>query len=216
MRHKTTAALDAPTEPQTSPQTPAPSEPTSEKNGLQALRKVTDAPARERRDRASKLMRQRAFLREFRKCGIVGKSCELARMGRSTFDGWMREDERFQRLYAAALDHAADLLEWEARRRAEHGWDEPVFQRGGQVGVIRKYSDNLMITLLKGMKPDVYKDRTESSVTVKAALIDPKTSTDAELTARLDAALATLKRVGEGSTQAKVRMLSESTPDPEQ
>jgi hypothetical protein len=44
---------------------------------------------------------------------------------------------------------------------------KPVFQNGEQVGVIREYSDTLLIFLLKGHRPERFKDRRETQVTGK-------------------------------------------------
>ena len=63
------------------------------------------------------------------------------------------------------MENAADLLEEEARRRAHDGVDEPVWFQGVQCGTVRKYSDTLLIFLLKGAKPDKYRER--SSVVVE-------------------------------------------------
>ncbi len=57
---------------------------------------------------------------------------------------------------------AADLLESEAYKRAVHGWNEPVGWYMGQAGgMVRKYSDVLLIFLLKGIRPDKYRERVE-------------------------------------------------------
>ena len=57
-----------------------------------------------------------------------------------------------------AREGAADTLEAEARRRAIEGVEEPVFHKGEQVGTLRKYSDVLLIFLLKGARPERYRD----------------------------------------------------------
>jgi hypothetical protein len=71
----------------------------------------------------------------------------------------------------AARIEAADLLEDEAFRRAHQGIDKPVFQGKELVGVIREYSDTLLIFLLKGCRPDKYRDRVDTrqsgEITVK-------------------------------------------------
>lgn len=78
-----------------------------------------------------------------------------------------RADELFAAAWDDALDQASDLLEKEARRRAHDGWDEPVFgslgnnQGSGEIGTVRKYSDTLLIFLLKGARPEKYRDRHE-------------------------------------------------------
>ena len=57
-----------------------------------------------------------------------------------------------------ALEEARELLEAEARRRAAIGVDEPVFYKGKVVGHIRKYSDNLLMFLLKAHWPEKFRD----------------------------------------------------------
>ena len=49
------------------------------------------------------------------------------------------------------------MLADECRRRAL-GEDEPQFYKGKQVGVIKRYSDNLLMFLMKGAKPEVYRE----------------------------------------------------------
>jgi hypothetical protein len=65
----------------------------------------------------------------------------------------------FAAQWTEALERAADGLEDEARRRAVEGVEEPVYHQGVQVGAVRKYSDTLLIFLLKGCRPDVYRER---------------------------------------------------------
>jgi len=43
--------------------------------------------------------------------------------------------------------------------RAVEGWDEPVWHRGIQVGVIRKFSDKLLEKALAASDPDKYSDK---------------------------------------------------------
>jgi hypothetical protein len=68
------------------------------------------------------------------------------------------KDDLFRREWNAASDIGTRILEQEAVRRAFHGTIEPVFYKGQQCGGIRKYSDTLMIFLLKSRKPHVYRD----------------------------------------------------------
>jgi hypothetical protein len=48
-----------------------------------------------------------------------------------------------------------------ADRRAVHGWNEPVYQQGKMVGVIRRFSDRLMELQLKATDPRRYAERHE-------------------------------------------------------
>ena len=56
------------------------------------------------------------------------------------------------------METAVALLEGEARRRALHGREEPVFHQGEEVARVTKYSDNLLMFLLKGLKPEMYRE----------------------------------------------------------
>jgi hypothetical protein len=65
----------------------------------------------------------------------------------------------FAKEWDAALVEAVDGLEAEAYRRGVSGVDEPVFQGGKQVGSTRRYSDMLLLSLLKAHAPDRYRER---------------------------------------------------------
>jgi hypothetical protein len=57
---------------------------------------------------------------------------------------------------------ACDILEAEAHRRAVEGVEKPVgWYKGRPGGYVREYSDVLLIFLLKGLRPEKYKDRLE-------------------------------------------------------
>ncbi len=53
------------------------------------------------------------------------------------------------------------------RRRAVEGVDEPRFHDGQICGHVRKYSDTLLIFMLKARRPDKYKERGEVAQTGK-------------------------------------------------
>lgn len=98
--------------------------------------------------------------------GNVTLAAQAANIERSTAYDRRNSNEVFAVLWDDAMEQAADLLEAEARRRAYDGWDEPVYGRlagkdagEGQIGLVRKYSDSLMQTLLRGAKPEKYRDR---------------------------------------------------------
>ena len=56
-----------------------------------------------------------------------------------------------QKLGTFAEEDAIQQLELEARRRAFEGFDKPVFHAGEQCGLIRQYSDVLLMFLLKAI-----------------------------------------------------------------
>jgi hypothetical protein len=69
---------------------------------------------------------------------------------------------RFDAAFRAAWDEATELgteaLEHEAVRRAYHGVEEPVFYEGVQCGSVTKYSDKLLMVLLKARNPAKYRE----------------------------------------------------------
>lgn len=103
------------------------------------------------------------FIEAFAGVGNVSAAAKLAGVGRRTHYQWLKDDAAYAEAFADAVDEAADRLEVEARRRAVNGIVEPVFHKGVQVGTIKKYSDTLLIFLLKGARPDKYAERHQHS-----------------------------------------------------
>jgi len=107
------------------------------------------------------------FLLELSVCGSITRAAKLAGVSRTTIYHYMNAFPEFEVEVRRAQDIGADGLEDEARRRAFDGWDEPVHHLGVATSMVRKYSDTLLIFLLKGVKPDRYKERRELSGGVK-------------------------------------------------
>jgi hypothetical protein len=101
------------------------------------------------------------FLRQFASTGNLLQAALAAKVGRRTVYEWLEADPSFVALKADAHEDALDRLEGEAYRRAHDGWLEPVYQGGIKVGSIRKKSEALLMFLLKGKKPEVYRERHE-------------------------------------------------------
>ncbi len=104
------------------------------------------------------------FLKNLRESGNIGTACAKAKVGRTTFYDHRKADAAFAAQVGEALEDAGDVLEAEAWRRAVKGVLKPVFGslgRGagsGEVGTIREYSDTLLIFLLKGTKPEKFRE----------------------------------------------------------
>lgn len=71
---------------------------------------------------------------------------------------WARTDEAFAEDWKHARKVAAQLLEDAATLRAKDGVLKPVYWKGMLVGMEREYSDGLVQFLLKGLKPEVYRE----------------------------------------------------------
>lgn len=115
--------------------------------------------------------KQRAFLAALAKTGNPTAAEKKSKVTRQSDWNWRTEVDAkghptelsalYNRLREEAMEHAADLLEIEARRRAEKGTLKPVFYEGEECGTIREYSDRLMEFLLKATRPEKYRERHE-------------------------------------------------------
>jgi len=77
---------------------------------------------------------------------------------RSTLYEWRDTDPVFAEAWREAKSDIRDALEAEAYRRAVHGDDVPVYYRGEEIGAVRKFSDTLLIFLLKAHDPARFRD----------------------------------------------------------
>lgn len=102
-----------------------------------------------------------AFLAAYAKVGNVTHAAQLAKCNRQHVYVWLKEEE-FSKQFDEAGTEATERLEKEARRRAVRGTLKPVFHQGAQCGAIREYSDTLLIFLLKGRKPETYRDNVKA------------------------------------------------------
>ena len=103
--------------------------------------------------------KKRAFLAAYAEVGTITRAAEIAGVERKSHYLWMAKDPAYVEAFAAAGEQAGDRLEQEARRRAIEGVTEPVWYRGQKVGEVQKYSDTLLIFLLKGAKPEKYAEK---------------------------------------------------------
>lgn len=67
-------------------------------------------------------------------------------------------DAAFRAEWEAAYVEGTEAIEQEIKRRGVDGWDEPVYQGGQKVGVVRKHSDTLLIFLAKGRDPERWRE----------------------------------------------------------
>lgn len=102
--------------------------------------------------------KQQKFLDALAEYGIVTTAARIAKCSKQTAYNHRNNDPGFAELWDEAVDSACDLLEEEARRRAYNGTTKPIYQQGQCVGEIQEYSDTLMIFLLKGARPEKYRE----------------------------------------------------------
>lgn len=83
---------------------------------------------------------KKKFLNAYARCGSISHAAKEAGIFRSQHYRWLNEDARYAKLFLQAEEILTESLEFEARQRAIKG------------------SDLLLIFLLKGLKPDKYRD----------------------------------------------------------
>lgn len=160
--------------------------------------------------------KQKKFLKAYGECGVIKYACKVAGIHRSTFYDWRDHDEDFKACLPFAGDDADDTLEYAAYAQGVVGTEEPaismgqlvyeyeemlneegkpifdhkgrpVMKRGKQV-MIKKYSPQLLITLLKARMPEKYKDRVSQEHSgpgggpiQQAFTVNPRTMTPEQL-----------------------------------
>ena len=125
--------------------------------------------------------RKRAFLDSFRLSGNVSAAARAVKVERHRPYVWAADDAAFKAAWAEAEQESIDRLEKEARRRAEDGCLEPVYQGGKLVGHKQVYSDALMMLLLKAHRPEKYRERSALEVTGAAGgpvKVSPEVTTE--------------------------------------
>ena len=104
--------------------------------------------------------RQKRFLKSLADTGNVTAAVAVAGTSRTRVYELRKADPAFAAAWEEAEEMAVDALEAEARRRAVEGVAEPLVSAGklvrnddGRPIAIRRYSDNLLLALLKAHRP---------------------------------------------------------------
>jgi hypothetical protein len=105
---------------------------------------------------------KKAFLDAYRDTGNIRLACAASGVARSTVYKWQEHDAEFSAAFGVAQVEAVEALEAAAYHRAVEGVETAVTAPGrGIVGYEQKFSDTLLIFLLKGAAPEKYRDRME-------------------------------------------------------
>ncbi len=125
-------------------------------------------------------LKKTAFIRAFSKVATIYHAARMVGIDRRRHYEWLQRDEEYAKDFAEAQEIAIEHLEVEARRRAVEGVREPVgFYRGKPATYVRRYSDLLLIFLLKAARPEKYRDnmsieqKGKITVPVTVHTIDP-------------------------------------------
>ena len=93
--------------------------------------------------------RTRAFLHALARTGCVRDACAIAHISSTSAYRHRKRDPGFARAWERALTEALPVLEAAAFARAVDGVDEPVIYGGKVVATKKRYSDAILVTLLK-------------------------------------------------------------------
>jgi len=131
------------------------------------------AKKKTKRKAKPKITRKAAFLAAYRATASITRAAAAAKISRSVHYCWLERDADYEEQFYAADREAAQIIEDEAIRRAVEGWDKPVIYQGElsytwnpktrrkstKPLTVRHFSDSILLALLKGSKPEKYKDR---------------------------------------------------------
>ncbi len=116
---------------------------------------------------------RRAFLSHYAHTAVLYKSAHAANLCTQTIRSNILNDPEFANEVEQAKQQYAELLESEVHRRGVVGIDEPIFYRGKEVGVVRKYSDRMLALQVKRFCPE-YRDRIDvNASSTNTNLISP-------------------------------------------
>ena len=102
------------------------------------------------------------FLEKLSECANLTRSAEFAGIERTTVYEKRKRDPEFDAKYQEAYQTGYDALEERCQARAFEGIEEPVFYKGECVASVTKFSDPLAMFLLRGCKPDKFRERVET------------------------------------------------------
>jgi hypothetical protein len=107
--------------------------------------------------------RRARFLAHLAEGHAVKYAAEAVRLSRNRLYELRQTDPAFAAAWAAAEDAGTEVLEEAARRRAVEGvvHETPIYYQGDHVGTVveTKYSDGLLMFLLKARRPEKYRER---------------------------------------------------------
>lgn len=143
---------------------------------------------------ASANAKARAFLAAYKITGSVVLSASAAGVEKTIHYRWLK-NKCYACDFAEAEAEFGDMLEACAIGRARDGVLEAVFYQGAPCGAIRKYSDGLMVHLLKRFKAEKYASRVSAELSGPGG--GPIPITDRGLASLTDAELADLLAISQ-------------------
>jgi hypothetical protein len=91
--------------------------------------------------------------------GNVSRTCEVMKVKRAVLYSKREHNPEFEARFLVAKERGLDTMEDEATRRAVDGVEKGIYYQGARVDTETVYSDTLIQFLLKGGRPEKFKDR---------------------------------------------------------
>lgn len=107
--------------------------------------------------------RRSRFLKYLREGWSIAHAATKATLNRRTLYRYKDKHQEFSDEWDNAVDEGTDMLEDILRERVVKGVERPVYYKGEVVGGVAEYSDTLLIFLLKGRRPEKFRDRVDIS-----------------------------------------------------
>ncbi len=99
------------------------------------------------------------FLETLARTGNLPVAVDASGVSRHRLHVLRKDDPEFAELWDDAVEAGLDLLEGEAMRRVLEGIEEAVYYHGKRIDTVRRYSDPLLIFLLKTLRSEKYNEK---------------------------------------------------------
>jgi hypothetical protein len=113
--------------------------------------------------------KREAFLTMLAEGFFVKDAAKQIGLSRRAVYNLRERDEEFRKAWEEALEEGTEVLEAEAYRRGM-GWTETRHDKNGKPYEVYRYSDNLLMFMLKKRDPS-YRDRVDVSITEERRII---------------------------------------------
>ncbi|GMW00524.1 MAG: hypothetical protein AMXMBFR84_16610 [Candidatus Hydrogenedentota bacterium] len=104
------------------------------------------------------LSKREVFLVHIQSGATIEMAAKAVGISRQAAYDLKRKCERFSQDWDEAYEVGTEAMEAEAYRRAVHGVKKPIWRGKKIVDYYTKYSDSLLIFLLKARKPSMYRE----------------------------------------------------------
>ena len=107
------------------------------------------------------------FLTLLSETNNVTKSAKTVGVTYQFIQKLVKHDPIFAEQFDEALEIATDNLEEALYNRGLHGTEKGIYFQGEKIDTVREFSDTAAIFLLKGLRPERYRDKSSVEITGK-------------------------------------------------